>query len=180
MQFAKLTCLLVSVIVATTPNPADYPALDVTPKINKTWTSNVLSGNTIPNIAVRKSPLPSADLTLGKTRCLKDNQYALTYDDGPTPDTPRLLDQLKKQGLKATFLVVGSRAISYPDILLRAYNEGHEIGIHTWSHPAGTMLTNDQIVAEIVWTAKAIKEVIGVTPRIFRPPCNSFSLFLRW
>lgn len=47
---------------------------------------------------------------------------------------------------------------------------GHEISVHTWSHPALTKLTNEQIVAELGWTRKAIQAVTGVTPTTMRPP----------
>jgi len=47
---------------------------------------------------------------------------------------------------------------------------GHEISVHTWSHRHLTSLTNEQIVAELGWTRKAIKAVLGVTPTTMRPP----------
>jgi len=47
---------------------------------------------------------------------------------------------------------------------------GHQLSVHTWSHPYLTTLTNEQIVAELGWTAKAIKEITGVTPNTMRPP----------
>ena len=47
---------------------------------------------------------------------------------------------------------------------------GHEISVHTWSHPTLTSLTNEQIVAELGWTRKAIRDVLGVTPTTMRPP----------
>ncbi|KAG0229163.1 chitin deacetylase [Actinomortierella wolfii] len=96
--------------------------------------------------------------------------WGLTYDDGPSPDSPRLLDYLKSHNQKATLFIVGSRAISYPATLKRAYQEGHQIAIHTWSHPSMTGLTNEQIVAELKWTEKAIHDIIGVTPLYWRPP----------
>lgn len=71
---------------------------------------------------------------------------------------------------KATLFVVGSRVISRPEILQRAFKEGHQIAIHTWSHSVMTSLTNDQIVAELKWTEKAIFDAIGVTPLYWRPP----------
>jgi len=47
---------------------------------------------------------------------------------------------------------------------------GHQISVHTWSHRPLTTLTNEQIVAELGWTMKVIKDTIGVTPNTFRPP----------
>lgn len=81
-----------------------------------------------------------------------------------------MYDNLLAHNQKATLFIVGSRAISYPATLKRAYSEGHQIAIHTWSHPAMTSLSNEQVVAELKWTEKAIKSVIGVTPKYWRPP----------
>ncbi|KAF8931646.1 chitin deacetylase [Haplosporangium gracile] len=104
------------------------------------------------------------------TFCPQPETWGLTYDDGPSPDSPRLYDDLLTHGTQATLFIVGSRAISYPATLLRAYNAGHQIAIHTWSHPSMTSLSNEQIVAELKWTEKAIVSVIGVTPIYWRPP----------
>ncbi|KAG0350872.1 hypothetical protein BC939DRAFT_458361 [Gamsiella multidivaricata] len=104
------------------------------------------------------------------TFCPKTNTWGLTYDDGPSPDSPRLYDYLAAHNQKATLFIVGSRAVSYPATLQRAYKEGHQIAIHTWSHPSMTSLSNEQVVAELKWTEKAIFSIIGVTPLYWRPP----------
>ena len=72
-------------------------------------------------------------------------------DDGPSPFTPLVLKALADRGLKATFFVIGSNILTNPQILYDAFTAGHSIGIHTWSHKYLTTLTNDQIVAEVVW-----------------------------
>ncbi|KAG9054981.1 chitin deacetylase [Serendipita sp. 407] len=137
---------------------ASYPELDKLPATDspevKQWIQDVAnSGITIPDI----TPTVAED-------CI------FSFDDGPSPDTPRLLDYLSSQNLHTTFFVVGSRAISRQDILQAEYMQGHQLSVHTWSHPALTTLTNDQIIAELGWTAKVIKEITGVTPNTFRPP----------
>ncbi|GJJ70977.1 peptidoglycan-N-acetylglucosamine deacetylase [Entomortierella parvispora] len=104
------------------------------------------------------------------TTCPTTGTWGLTYDDGPSEDSIRLYDYLLAKKQKATLFVVGSRVISRKEILQRAYKEGHHIAIHTWSHSAMTSLTNEQIVAELKWTEKAIFDAIGVTPLYWRPP----------
>ncbi|KAF9921011.1 chitin deacetylase [Linnemannia zychae] len=104
------------------------------------------------------------------TSCPTTGTWGLTFDDGPSPDSPRLYDHLLSHNQKATLFIVGSRAVSLPATLKRAYNEGHQIAIHTWSHNSMTSLTNEQIVAELKWTEKAIFDTIGVTPIYWRPP----------
>jgi len=94
----------------------------------------------------------------------------LTFDDGPTESTPKLLTYLNSQNLKATFFMVGSRVIGHPEFAQYQHLTGHELSVHTWSHPSLTNLTNEQIVAELGWTRKAIHDVTGVTPLTMRPP----------
>ncbi|KAI8077920.1 uncharacterized protein B0P05DRAFT_543334 [Gilbertella persicaria] len=102
-------------------------------------------------------------------QCPKD-QWALTFDDGPSEFSPKLYDYLDKENIKVTFFMVGGQVTKFPDYVLRAYKAGHEIAMHTYSHNYMTSLTNEQIVAELKWNELAIKEVTGVSPRFFRPP----------
>lgn len=102
--------------------------------------------------------------------CPDKNVWGLSYDDGPSPFTPLLIDYLEEKNIKTTFFVVGSRVLSRPEMLQTEYMSGHEISIHTWSHPALTTLSNEEIVAELGWTMKVIKDTLGVTPNTFRPP----------
>ncbi|KAM0786366.1 hypothetical protein ACM66B_001836 [Microbotryomycetes sp. NB124-2] len=105
------------------------------------------------------------------TVCPADKHaFGLSYDDGPSDDTPRLLSYLDEQDLKSTFFVVGSRVLSRPEILQNTYMAGHSIAVHTWSHMSLTTLTNEQIIAELGWSKEVIKSVIGVTPTTMRPP----------
>ena len=60
-------------------------------------------------------------------------QIAITFDDGPNPEyTMKLLEGLKKRGVKATFFVLGEEVERYPDILKAAYDDGHLIGVHSY------------------------------------------------
>lgn len=136
--------------------------------------------------------LQSSALTLpfSLAACPVQEHWGLTYDDGPSPSTPKLLTALKEHNLLATFFVVGSRVISYPQILQSTYMMGHQISVHTWAHPSLTTLSNEGVVAELGWARKgkkrwqrpfddgklmwflfvAIKDVLGVTPNTMRPP----------
>ena len=76
---------------------------------------------------------------------------ALTFDDGPHPkETMQVLDILKKYDAKATFFIAGKHANWYPEPLITATNEGHEIGNHTFNDPDISSLSNAQIEEEIV------------------------------
>ncbi|KAI8995410.1 hypothetical protein BD414DRAFT_409519 [Trametes punicea] len=173
--------------------PSSYPPLDKVPDTNspevQQWIKEVQdSGVEIPNIqptvagGCSANPEAAADQsrcwwTCGGcvasddiTTCPDKMTWGLTYDDGPALHTGSLLSYLDAQNLKATFFVVGSRAISYPALLQEEYMAQHQLAVHTWSHPPLTTLTNEQVIAELGWSKKIIKDVTGVTPRMWRPP----------
>lgn len=101
---------------------------------------------------------------------------ALTFDDGPDNDfTPQILDILKKHNVKATFFVVGEKVGWHPEILKREYEEGHEIGNHTFTHINVSKRGYSDIDKEISDTQDVIKKIIGEEPKIFRPPYRAIS-----
>ena len=80
---------------------------------------------------------------------LNQKKVYLTFDDGPSDHTAQILDILKKYKVKATFFVVGKHVKWYPDSVIRASKEGHEIGNHTFTHPDISTLSNEQLKTEI-------------------------------
>lgn len=101
---------------------------------------------------------------------------ALTFDDGPDKDfTPQVLDILKQNDVKATFFVVGENVGWNPEILKREYEEGHEIGNHTFTHINVSKKGYEDIYKEINDTQQAVKKVIGKEPTLFRPPYRALS-----
>ncbi|KAG0336427.1 chitin deacetylase [Podila humilis] len=113
------------------------------------------------------------------TACGTPNTWGLTYDDGPSTDTPVLLDYLKTQKVSATFFLIGSNVVQYPEIVKREVAEGHHLASHTWSHHALTTLTNEQIVAEMKWTEKAVMEATGLRMKYMRPPYGDINKRVR-
>ncbi|KAG2236467.1 hypothetical protein INT48_003258 [Thamnidium elegans] len=101
--------------------------------------------------------------------CTEKDIWGTSFDDGPYEITRELLAYFKSINVKVTFFVVGRQVITWPEVLKEAYDQGHEIGIHTWGHAELTTITNEQIIGELKWTELAIKEVLGVTPRLMRP-----------
>ncbi|KAI9301156.1 hypothetical protein BJ944DRAFT_169594 [Cunninghamella echinulata] len=102
--------------------------------------------------------------------CKKKDQWALTFDDGPSQYTEKLLDILKEENVKATFCVMGHHAKKYTEFLKRAYKEGHQIASHTYSHPHLMSLTNEEIIYEMRATEEVIYDAIGIRPTYMRPP----------
>lgn len=102
---------------------------------------------------------------------VKDKVVALTFDDGPSPVwTPQILDELKKADVKATFFMLGEHVKKYPDVARRVAEEGHEIGNHTYGHPALVYYNKEELKEEIRACEKVIRETTGRTTCIFRPP----------
>jgi peptidoglycan/xylan/chitin deacetylase (PgdA/CDA1 family) len=100
---------------------------------------------------------------------------AITFDDGPVPIyTTELLEIFRAHGAKATFFVIGTHLEQYPEIAKAIYDEGHELGNHTYSHPHMTAVTKEQQRAELADTAARIKSITGQTPQVFRPPYLDF------
>ena len=98
---------------------------------------------------------------------------ALTFDDGPGPATPAVLDVLAQSGGPATFFVVGQRATAEPEILRRIVAGGHALGDHTWSHQTPGPRTgwkHQTLSREIERTKEAIFSATGLKPCLFRPP----------
>ncbi|WP_397536505.1 polysaccharide deacetylase family protein [Rummeliibacillus pycnus] len=98
----------------------------------------------------------------------EEKVIALTFDDGPDPRyTPEILDLLEKYDAKATFFVLGRSAEKYPKIIERAYDEGHELANHTYSHPFKAR--GKKLVDELKKTNDIIQGITGYSPVLFRP-----------
>ncbi|GIP23293.1 N-acetylmuramoyl-L-alanine amidase [Paenibacillus sp. J22TS3] len=98
-------------------------------------------------------------------------QVAFTFDDGPdTIATPKILDILKENKIKATFFILGNRAKSHPELIRRIVDEGHAIGNHSWSHPNFDKTPMNEAMKEIEDTQDVIEDAAGVRPILFRAP----------
>ena len=99
---------------------------------------------------------------------------SLTFDDGPDPTwTPMILDVLKRENVKATFFIVGSRAELYPGIVRRIVEEGHELGNHTYTHANVAASSEQQLRLELNATQRLIETITGRSTLLFRPPYNA-------
>ena len=95
---------------------------------------------------------------------------ALTYDDGPSIYTPRILKTLKENNSVATFFVVGNRVPMYSDTVKKAYGMGCEIGNHTYEHKILTRTDAAGIREQVSKTNAAVKNITGTDPIVMRPP----------
>ena len=98
-------------------------------------------------------------------------KIALTFDDGPSELwTPRILDELKKAGIKATFFMIGFHVKKFPQIAKRVAEEGHTLGNHGYAHSVFLYYTEEELEEEIKYTELVIHETTGQTTKYFRPP----------
>lgn len=95
--------------------------------------------------------------------CCEEKVVYLTFDDGPTPKiTTQLLDVLKSEKVNATFFIVGKEIKGREEVLKRIYNEGHGIGLHTYSHNFKLIYQNPEtFITEMEKAELTINEVLG-------------------
>jgi cellulose synthase/poly-beta-1,6-N-acetylglucosamine synthase-like glycosyltransferase/peptidoglycan/xylan/chitin deacetylase (PgdA/CDA1 family)/spore germination protein YaaH len=100
-----------------------------------------------------------------------EHQVAITFDDGPDPRwTPKILDILKAENVKAAFFLVGVNAEHYPGLVRRIVNEGHEIGNHTYYHPNLAICWPEHVRLELNATQLLLETITGRATTLFRPP----------
>ncbi len=97
---------------------------------------------------------------------LEEPLLALTFDDGPSDWTERVLDLLARHGARATFFVIGESVAGREETLRRARAEGHELGSHTFSHLHPGTLGDDGLREELRRGAEAV----GFGAKLVRPP----------
>lgn len=96
---------------------------------------------------------------------------ALTFDDGPTSTTSEVLDILEREGIVATFFLIGEQVNSDTmSIMQRQVNMGCELANHSYNHIDMSNSSASDIRNQIEWTSSAIENTVGVTPKFFRPP----------
>ncbi|TFK18221.1 carbohydrate deacetylase [Coprinopsis marcescibilis] len=139
---------------------------------------------TIPS-STTLAPLPQpsvngTELIFGNlyTGCTVAGTIAITFDDGPFTWTSALIDSLNTAKVKATFFVVGRMygcIYQYADVIKKAYDSGHQIASHTWSHANLSGANSGTINTEITRLETALKKILGIRPKWLRPPYGGTS-----
>ncbi len=105
---------------------------------------------------------------------------ALTFDDGPSEYTDRILKVLAEYNARATFCVIGNKVETYGDVIKRAVAQGNEIACHTWNHTKLTTLSAASIRSQIERTNNAVRELTGgYEIKVLRPPYGSVNKNVR-
>lgn len=101
----------------------------------------------------------------------KIREVALTFDDGPTEFTPKFLDLLKENNIKATFFCIGKQIEKYPETFRRIIAEGHSVGNHTYSHFNSTgFLSTSKMIEEIEKCDETMLKIVNIKTNLYRPP----------
>ncbi|KAF9898550.1 chitin deacetylase [Lobosporangium transversale] len=200
-SFTVFILTISAVKAQTTINIADFPTINEVPPIDspqvQQWLKEIdLSGS--PDIAPLQAPrgspptcqvpaVPNSCVWTCEgcaaddvTSCAVANTWGLTFDDGPSTATPTLLSFLKANKLSASFFLIGSNVIQHPEIVKQEVKDGHHLASHTWSHTALTTLSNEQIVAEMKWTEKAVMDATGLRLKYMRPPYGDINNRVRF
>ena len=115
-------------------------------------------------------------IALPVCRAAEAPRAMLTFDDGPSGRiTQALLELLKEEQVPATFFLCGYRVVQFPELVAQMAAEGHEIGIHGWSHTMLDRLPPAQLRQELEQSIDIVTEITGLPVRLFRPPCGFLS-----
>lgn len=98
----------------------------------------------------------------------------LTFDDGPSTTINKILDILKEDNVKATFFLIGKEIKDFEPTVKRIHNEGHSIGLHTYTHKLKYIYSSENnFIKEMLDCRNEINRVTGISPNIIRFPCGS-------
>ena len=110
--------------------------------------------------------------------CVIPNAVAITFDDGPYKYTSEIAQQFTRVGGRVTFFVNGLNygcIYEQAEAVKAAFDAGHQIGSHTWSHPHLTALSKDAVTQQMTKLAKVFKKILGAVPVYMRPPYGSYN-----
>jgi len=134
------------------------------------------TGQPTPTTASSSTGLPRQATVY--SQCIVPGTVGVTFDDGPSNNTKLIMDQFDAIGAKVTFFVNGYNydcIYDFASVLQTAYQNGHQIGSHTWSHPHMPTLTDDAALTEITKNEDAIQAILGRIPTYFRFPFGEYN-----
>ncbi len=112
-------------------------------------------------------------LFLGMVFAEEEKVCYITFDDGPTLNTPVILETLEKYGAKATFFVLEERIVQYPDFIKQIYHSKNAIGLHGVSHSEAIYSSPTAPLEEMKRAGKSLERVIGKGTNLVRVPFGS-------
>ncbi|MFE4048667.1 bifunctional polysaccharide deacetylase/glycosyltransferase family 2 protein [Streptomyces sp. YIM B13518] len=132
------------------------------------------SSSEVPDEILDGGPILGFPGGQAETVSVPDRTIVLTFDDGPDPTwTPKVMEVLEKYDVPGTFFVVGSMVSRYPDIVEDLVEQGHEIGVHTFTHVDLSYQSASRVTREMEQTQLALAGAAGITTTLFRAPYSS-------
>ncbi|MFI8287562.1 bifunctional polysaccharide deacetylase/glycosyltransferase family 2 protein [Streptomyces sp. NPDC085614] len=168
MPLSLLACLLALLVLrGLATNEAFHDARIATSVDKTTVPDNLLKGGPIIDARGTKNEHPVS-------YHIPDRTVVLSFDDGPSPEwTPKILDVLAARGIRADFFVTGAMTTRNPELIRQIVAGGHELGVHTFTHPDLVYQSRARISWEMAQTQLALAGVAGVHSALFRPPYSS-------
>jgi cellulose synthase/poly-beta-1,6-N-acetylglucosamine synthase-like glycosyltransferase/peptidoglycan/xylan/chitin deacetylase (PgdA/CDA1 family) len=128
----------------------------------------------VPRSVLSGGPVIDADPHGVRSAQPKPRTIAITFDDGPDPVwTPKVLDLLRQQHVKATFFVLGTQVAAHPDLARRITAEGHQLGMHTFTHTNLSTAPPWRRSLELRQSQLILAGATGVSSALLRPPYSS-------
>lgn len=136
----------------------------------------------LPYAQIAETMTVTSQLIAGFIRVIDPTKpmIALTFDDGPSEETERILKVLAQYDARATFCILGNKVETYGDTIKRAIAQGNEIASHTWNHKKLTELSASSIRSQLTRTSDAVRELTGgYEIKVLRPPYGSVNKNVR-
>ncbi|MFE5581711.1 bifunctional polysaccharide deacetylase/glycosyltransferase family 2 protein [Kitasatospora sp. NPDC056531] len=168
MPVTVLACLLALLVLRGLATNEVFHDNRIAVSVDKTTVpQNLLDGGPIIDARGAKNAHPVS-------YHVPDHTVVLSFDDGPSPEwTPKILDLLAAHHIHASFFVTGAMTSRNPDLIRKIVAGGHEIGVHTFTHPDLAYQSHARIAWELGQTQLALAGVAGVHSALFRPPYSS-------
>lgn len=122
------------------------------------------------DLPIQENLAPAEVMPIESTDCTRIKCVAITIDDGPGPQTETLLTLLAAAEARATFFVVGAEVVRNPELTAAIVAGGHELGLHSHTHPRMTTLSDVAVLREFELSRQAIYDSVGQEIAIYRPP----------
>ena len=153
----------------------DIPSVQTQIEIPKPEPKLEATEETAPEEPVPEEAAPASNPIKANPADSNQPMIALTFDDGPSTHTRRILDTLTANNSRATFFIPGYMVIKYEDTARAIIEQGSEIGGHSWGHTQYTKYTADELRYDISSTNNDIFNATGFMPTFYRPPYGTTS-----
>ncbi|MFJ8130081.1 bifunctional polysaccharide deacetylase/glycosyltransferase family 2 protein [Streptomyces hydrogenans] len=168
MPLSLLACLLVLLVLRGLATNEAFHDTRIATSVDKT---------TVPETLLKGGPVIDARGDRNERPVsyrIPDRTAVLSFDDGPSPEwTPKILDVLAAHDIHAVFFVTGAMTTRHPELIRQIVAGGHEIGVHTFTHPDLAYQSETRISWELGQTQLALAGVAGIHSALFRPPYSS-------